>query len=105
MLTRSIGVSEDVDVDIVEIALEPEDLVLMCSDGLTKMLDDDQIESVFRETNDPTALVEELVKRANEAGGGDNITVVIAKLEGSPSGWGTLAERVKGVFKKKVESR
>lgn len=105
MLTRSIGVSEDVDVDLVEIPLEPGDLILMCSDGLTKMLDDDQIESVFKESSDPYALVEELIKRANEAGGGDNITVVIGKLEGSPSSWGTLAERVKGVFKKKVESR
>jgi serine/threonine protein phosphatase PrpC len=105
MLTRSVGVGEDVEVDIIEAPLEPNDLVLLCSDGLTKMLDDDQIESVFSQTTEPAALVDELIKRANEAGGGDNITVIVAKLEGSPSSWGTLAERVKGIFKKKVESR
>ena len=104
MLTRSIGVGEDVEVDIVEVPLQPNDIVLMCSDGLTKMLDDDQIESVFGQMSDPAALVDELIKRANEAGGGDNITVIVAKLEESPSSWGTLAERVKGMFRKKVES-
>lgn len=105
MLTRSIGVGEDVDVDLFETSLTTDDHVLMCSDGLTKMLDDDQIESVFKSITDPEALVDELIKRANDAGGGDNVTVIIAKLESAPSSWGTLAERVKGMFKKKVESR
>ena len=63
--------------------LTPDDTVLLCSDGLTKMLDDDQIESVFKNVTEAEKLVDELIKRANEAGGGDNITVVIAKLESS----------------------
>jgi PPM family protein phosphatase len=105
MLTRSVGVSEDVDVDLFEISVGPDDVILLCSDGLTKMLDDDQIFAVMKSLSEPEKLVDELIKRANEAGGGDNITVIIARLEKAPSGWGSLSERVKGMFKKKVESR
>lgn len=103
MLTRSIGIGEDVQVDISEIELEEGDFVLMCSDGLTKMLNHTQIEGVFQNENDPQKISERLIQMANEAGGGDNITVIVARVEGSPTGWESLTERVKRAFRKRPE--
>jgi protein phosphatase len=102
MLTRSVGVSENVDVDMKEILLRQDDYVLICSDGLTKMLDDDQISSVFKSIQDPQQLVDELIRRANDAGGGDNVTVIVGHVEGA-SVFRSFAERLSGIFKKKVE--
>ncbi len=100
MLTPSVGVHDDVDVDVKEIDLIQGDYILLCSDGLTKMLDDEQIMKAFKEKKDPSKISEELITRANAAGGDDNITVVVAQVEGPPSTWTSLSERVKKVFKK-----
>ena len=100
MLTRSIGMKEDVEVDLMEIPLHEGDRLLLCSDGLTKMLDDSQIETVFKEHDDPETLVDQLISRANDAGGGDNITVVVASLE-PRSHWGSLTDRVKNALSRK----
>ncbi len=94
MLTRSVGVKEDVDVDLKEIQLTPGDFVLLCSDGLTKMLDDEQIASVIIERNQPQLIVNELIDRANEAGGLDNVTAVVAHIQNPPS----FTDKVKGIF-------
>ena len=99
MLTRSIGVHEDVAVDVQEKTLEVGDYILLCSDGLTKMIDDDQILAVFKLHKDLGKIVEELIKRANDAGGGDNITTVVAQVEGAALG--SLTNRVMNVFSKK----
>jgi protein phosphatase len=101
MLTRSVGVDEDVDVDVLEVNVSDGDYVLLCSDGLTKMLDDDQIKAVFDQLQDPEKISDELIRRANEAGGGDNITVVVARLDCGPSGWASLADRLKSIFTRK----
>ena len=100
MLTRSVGVNENVDVDVVEVPLAQGDFILLCSDGLTKMLDDDQIALVFQNEMEPQKIVDELVRRANEAGGGDNITAVVARVEGEPSTWRSLTDRVKHLWTK-----
>ncbi|MBV9079846.1 MAG: Stp1/IreP family PP2C-type Ser/Thr phosphatase [Elusimicrobia bacterium] len=105
MLTRSVGIDEDVDVDVMEAQLSPGDFVLLCSDGLTKMLNDREIEKVFQEKNDPAEIVSELIRRANQAGGADNITCAVGRLEGSPATWAPLADRVKAMFRKKVETQ
>ncbi len=104
MLTRSVGISEDVDVDIAEIKLEPGDYVLACSDGLTKMISDKSIEAAFAGAPEPEKIVTDLIQKANEAGGSDNITVVIGQLSTTSSDWGSLAERVRGAFRKRVRS-
>ena len=101
MLTRSIGVAEDVEVDLFELELEKDDFVLLCSDGLTKMLDDDQILSAFEGETDPFAVVDRLIKRANDAGGGDNVTVAIGRVEESVPRLSGLTNAVKGVFKRR----
>lgn len=98
LLTRSVGISEDVDVDIKEIDLRPGDFILLCSDGLTKMIPDKDISGVFEREKDPNSIVENLIKKANEAGGIDNVTAVVARVEGAPHTWGSLADRVKKLF-------
>jgi serine/threonine protein phosphatase PrpC len=94
MLTRSVGVRDDVEVDLKEIDVHKGDYVLLCSDGLTKMLDDDQIAAIVVDKKEPEAISEELVRHANDAGGHDNVTVVVAKIEGSPS----ITAAVKGLL-------
>jgi PPM family protein phosphatase len=69
--------------DILNFSAGPGDALLLCSDGLSDMLDDTAISAVANETglNDLPALAAELTRRANEAGGNDNITVVLLKWE------------------------
>jgi protein phosphatase len=99
VLTRSVGVKEDVEVDIQELSLQKGDYILLCSDGLTKMMKDEKIFDVIRTHVEPTKIVEELIIEANKAGGGDNVTAVVARIEGS--NFGSLADRVKTMFSKK----
>ncbi len=78
IITRAIGVGEEVVLDFFEIILEPEDRILMCSDGLSNMVDDDEIRDIVMEHSLPKESVEQLINRANYYGGKDNIGVVIA---------------------------
>jgi protein phosphatase len=79
VITRALGSREDVAPDIAELALEPDDTVLLCSDGLTTMLEDDEILAILmRHAGDPAGAADELIHRANESGGEDNITVIVA---------------------------
>jgi protein phosphatase len=68
-------------VDVHRVGLEPGDAVLLCSDGLTDMLDDGRIAAVLAAEVKPEAACERLVAEANEAGGKDNITAVVARFE------------------------
>jgi PPM family protein phosphatase len=77
ILTRAIGIFPDVDVDLWEVLPYPGDRVLLCSDGLVREVNDDQIAAVLRRLGDPGEAAEELVARARAAGGSDNITVVL----------------------------
>jgi protein phosphatase len=79
-LLRSLGVHQDVEVDVAE-SVFPFESLLLCTDGLTEMLTDDQIEEILRENPDPQQACEALVEHANLAGGRDNITVVIVRRE------------------------
>lgn len=101
LLTRSIGVSENVDVDIKELNLSECEYILLCSDGLTKMMTDKEIENVFKQFTDPSVIAETLIKTANEKGGTDNVTAVVAHVQGDASPLGSLKDRVKNIFKKK----
>jgi protein phosphatase len=78
ILTRAVGSSEDVDADVVEHDLEVGDLILLCSDGLTTMIDDEDIlQVVRRQANDPMLACRALIDLANERGGDDNITAIL----------------------------
>ncbi len=78
IITRALGISEDVVTDFFEVDIEDNDKILLCSDGLTNMLEDDEIKEVIFENDDISAAVEKLIDRANYYGGKDNISVVLA---------------------------
>jgi len=77
IITRAIGVTEEVNIDFFERELGENDQVLMCSDGLTNMLDDEDIKEIIESQRDIVEKALKLVERANENGGSDNITVIV----------------------------
>jgi len=77
VLTRALGVDTVVDVDDDTFKVRPGDRLLLCTDGLTSMVSEDQIGEVLRTVRDPQEAAKRLIRMANEAGGVDNTTVVI----------------------------
>jgi len=77
ILTRAIGVTPDVDVDLWEVHVRTGDRLLLCSDGLSNELDPAAIGQLLSSIRDPRRAARALVKAANDHGGGDNITVVV----------------------------
>ncbi len=77
IITRAVGATETVDVDFFDVELMPGDLVLMCSDGLTNMVPDEEILAIAREGEELTDKAERLIEAANNNGGRDNIAVVL----------------------------
>jgi PPM family protein phosphatase len=80
VITRALGTDREVDVDTFVVPVEAGDLFLLCSDGLTTMIEDDEIRDVLSATRDLEQAGKGLVKAANKAGGEDNITVVLFRL-------------------------
>ncbi len=81
ILLRALGREPDVEVELNEVTVSPGDLVLLCTDGLTRMVSDAQIaESLERCGGDPQAACDALVASANAAGGPDNITVLAIEV-------------------------
>ena len=81
ILTRAVGSQEDVEPDLVEQDLRPGDMLLLCSDGLTTMVEDaDILKTVLAHADDPQTACRALIDLANERGGDDNVTVVLARL-------------------------
>ena len=79
------GRSDDLSVDVYKLGLEPDDKLLLCTDGLTTMLDDEAIGAVLEqhapaEAGDVAHSADALIARANAAGGADNISVAVAWL-------------------------
>lgn len=97
ILTRALGTQPEVEVDLDEHPLFPGDVVMLCSDGLFKHLPDEQILQAASQEADPQALAARLVKEANEAGGTDNVTVAVARMEPA----GGFAEKLKRFFSRK----
>jgi protein phosphatase len=84
VITRALGTDPDVDVDTFSVETKPGDLFLLCSDGLTSMVDDETIlREVERNRDDLAQAAKALVRAANKGGGEDNITVVFFELAGS----------------------
>jgi protein phosphatase len=83
VITRALGTDPDVDVDTFSVDTKPGDLFLICSDGLTTMVDDETIlEEVARNRHDLKSAAKALVRAANKGGGEDNITVVFFEIGG-----------------------
>jgi serine/threonine protein phosphatase PrpC len=96
IITRALGVDSDVTVDTYRIDLKPGDRLMICSDGLTNMLSDDTIAQTLRRHADPQQAADTLVDMANQAGGDDNITVILLDAL-SDGGEGKLAAGGDGV--------
>jgi protein phosphatase len=83
IVTRGLGLEKDVRVDELTLDVHPGDRVMLCSDGLTGMVDDDAIRQILEREPDPQAAAEALVELAVERGGEDNVTVIVVDvLEG-----------------------
>jgi PPM family protein phosphatase len=82
VITNAIGGdTAEIKVEVHKLHLEADDTVLLCSDGLTRMLSEQEIATILQSEGDPERAARRLVVRANEEGGRDNITVVLARYE------------------------
>lgn len=81
IVTRALGVEPTVDADVITVDPRPGDRLLLCSDGLTREVGDDQIAAVLRRLRSPDEAAHELVAMAKANGGHDNITIVIVDVE------------------------
>lgn len=84
VLTRALGISADLEVDITELEIEADSVLIFCTDGLTNMVHDNEILALYKENREPEILAQALIELANSRGGIDNITVVIASDIGGP---------------------
>jgi protein phosphatase len=81
ILTRALGTELSVEVDTYGDSVQEGDIFLLCSDGLSGMLPDDQIQEILsKATDDVQKAADELIDAANDAGGMDNITAVVIKI-------------------------
>ena len=81
VITRALGVDADIDIDALRVDLEPGDVVLLCTDGLSGPVADDEMLEVVQASLTLEDAAEQLVQRANAAGGPDNVTVVLARVD------------------------
>jgi protein phosphatase len=81
VITRALGPEPEVQVDTMTFRAQPGDVFLLCSDGLTTMLSDEDLLAILRREGDLDRTARRLVKAANDRGGRDNITVVLFRLE------------------------
>ncbi len=96
VITRSVGVAQEVEAEFSEMTISDGDTLILCSDGLTSMLSDKEILSASLEGSCPLDLSRRLVDLANEAGGSDNITVVAAYIYNSELSYYT--RKIKKLF-------
>lgn len=86
MILRAVGVERSVEVELTKFSVRAGDVLVVCTDGLTKMLPDKQIGSLVRDADgDMEVAAKSLVKEANAAGGSDNITVSLVQVGKLPS--------------------
>jgi protein phosphatase len=81
VITRCVGSNGDVVPDLYLGTLEPGDLLLLASDGLTGMLEDEQVREVLMMDGDLEQMVDRLIADANRRGGLDNITTILIRIE------------------------
>ncbi len=79
MLMKALGCEEQIEPDVMVKGFNPKDIILMCSDGLTNMISEQEIYNIVEQ--DTQNAVEKLIKKAKELGGRDNITVIIIENE------------------------
>lgn len=80
MLTRAVGTQADVEIDIFRASLTPHDRFLLCSDGLTNMVADEDLRTLLAQDKPLDGICRDLVDAANRNGGIDNITVIVIEI-------------------------
>jgi serine/threonine protein phosphatase PrpC len=83
VITRALGTDLELDPDVIELSAEPGDRVLICSDGLTGMVDDETIAHLMSLGADAQSTAQSLVDAALDHGGEDNVTVVVVDVQAS----------------------
>lgn len=100
IILRALGVVDDLEVDLKKVVFIPGDRMLLCSDGLTALVEDDDLEAILYGNDDPDECCLKLVDAANERGGADNITVIVIDFEESDSGGGRVGSRKRAWWKR-----
>ena len=96
LVSRALGVEPEIRIELNEHHVQPDDIFLLCSDGLNDMVDDADIELAVRELRaNPGLTVNQLVQMANDNGGHDNISVILAKVLPKPTGVAALWDRAR----------
>lgn len=80
LITRAVGYELELQVDTYEKDLKDDDIILLCTDGLTNMLTEEEILEIIKNYEDPQEACDTLVQNANNKGGEDNITVIVGKI-------------------------
>ena len=96
VLLRALGAQSAIEVDAEEHTLFPRDVLLLCSDGLTRLVTEPEIAGTLQAETDAARASEKLVALANERGGPDNISVVTVRLEKESKGWFSWLRRGSG---------
>ena len=87
VLLRALGALPEVEVDTDEHTLFARDILMICCDGLTRMVTEPEIAGTLQAETDPTRAAEKLIELANERGGVDNITVIVVRVGSESRGW------------------
>lgn len=95
LVSRALGVAAEIRIEISEHPVQANDIYLLCSDGLNDMVDDADIALALGELRGNLPLcVNQLIQMANDNGGHDNVSVLIAKVQGRSTGWRALMENM-----------
>ena len=87
VLLRALGSEAQVVVDAEELMIVPRDILLLCSDGLTRMVIEPEIAGTLQSEPDATRAAQKLIDLANDRGGTDNITVIVVRIGAESRGW------------------
>lgn len=98
IVTRALGIDDEVDLEVHDHDAQPADVFLLCSDGLSDMLDDAQIEALLKVDSDLAAKSAQLIAQANQNGGKDNVSVILMRAAVPREGWTSrLVRKIQGV--------
>src|SRR3974390_2709071 len=81
VLSRAVGIEENVDVDVTMESPLPGDIYLLCSDGLSRMVSAEEIQGTLQSQTDLEEAIRVLIEKANQGGGRDNITAILVRVE------------------------
>ena len=81
IITRAVGAGRDINADYFEFTLTEKSILLMCSDGLSNMVEDEQIAILLKSAKKPEKIGKKLIETANKNGGKDNIAVIVINVD------------------------